>query len=291
MYYLFEKDDSLNNPIECFVYDAAKYIFPVKQHWHYFAEVVYMLRGMAGVTADDKEFIVQEGDLVLIYPSSVHSMFSLDGNPPAYAVLKYDTAQFASISSYTPSLSNIYRYAHGNNMPIYFESPLADELDSRRIFDRCINELKNYRYGFDVVLRAQISMLNFGIIRHWIDSGLDIRNCPAQAENTAAGIENIAEYIDSHLAENVKVNDIAAQCHMSYSAFAAKFREHYGISCKEYIERMRIYKAEELLLFTDWDISFIAQEVGFSDSSHFINAFKSQRELTPKQFRLRKKRS
>ncbi len=44
---LFEKSDSLNTPIECFVFDAGQNIFPVKPHWHYFAEFIYMLDGRA----------------------------------------------------------------------------------------------------------------------------------------------------------------------------------------------------------------------------------------------------
>ena len=58
-------------------------------------------------------------------------------------------------------------------------------------------------------------------------------------------------------------------------------------SCKEYIEAMRIYKVEELLLFTQYDLSRISQETGFSDCSHMIKSFKKRRGITPKQFRMR----
>ena len=85
---------------------------------------------------------------------------------------------------------------------------------------------------------------------------------------------------------NPKVTEIAEKCGMSYSYFAKKFREVYGMSCKEYIERMRIFKAEEFLLFTDHDLSYISQETGFSDCSHMIKSFKNLRGITPKQFRM-----
>lgn len=288
MHYLFEKQDSLNNPIECFVFDASKGVFPVKPHWHYFAEFAFMLRGSAEMGADDKVYIVNEGDFMIFHPSSVHSIFSADGGRPLYAVFKFDLGKFPSVVSYAPSPADIFRYARSKDMQVYFDALQADTMNCRSIFRDCINEINNYRYGADVMLRSQIYRLIFGIIRQWIDAGLNIDECPVSADG-AYGIENITEYIDSHLDENIKVSDIAERCHLSYSGFAAKFREQYGVSCKEYIERMRLFKAEEYLLFTDHDLSFISQQTGFSDCSHFIRSFKKYRDITPKQFRLQKK--
>ena len=290
MHYLFEKQDSLNDPIECFIFDASTGIFPVRPHWHYFAEFIFMLRGSAEMSSDDRTYTVREGDLIIFHPSSVHSIFSADGSCPLYAVFKFDLLKFPSIASYAPSSADIFRYARSNNMQIHFDRTQADLIKCRDIFTDCINEINNYQYGSDVMLRSQIYRLIFGIVRQWISAGLDIDECPVSA-NDAYGIENITEYIDSHLEENIKVTDIAEECHLSYSGFAAKFREQYGVSCKEYIERMRIFKAEEYLLFTDYDLTFISQQTGFSDCSHFIRSFKKYRGITPKQFRLQKKHS
>lgn len=72
---------------------------------------------------------------------------------------------------------------------------------------------------------------------------------------------------------------------MSYSHFARLFRENYGRSCKEYITYIRLNKAQELLIHSDYSIAYIAQESGFFDSSHFIHAYKKWKGITPKQER------
>lgn len=72
---------------------------------------------------------------------------------------------------------------------------------------------------------------------------------------------------------------------MSYSHFAKLFLENYGRSCKEYIKYIRLNKAQDLLVNSDLDIDYIAQETGFYDSSHFIRQYKSWRGITPKQER------
>lgn len=72
---------------------------------------------------------------------------------------------------------------------------------------------------------------------------------------------------------------------MSYSCFARNFKQYYGRSCKEYMELVRICRAEDLLPFTDLDLSFISQETGFSDSSHLIRTFRKWKSTTPGQYR------
>ena len=288
MYSLFEKQDSLNNPIECFLYNAAEYGLPIKPHWHYFAELIYMLEGAAEITVDSGSYIVRKGELLLLHPSVVHSFMSADGGLPVFAGLKFDLLQFPGNTSYAPPPTDLFKYAAEKEMPVFFDAGTAEKMKCGEIFDNCIDETKSFAYGVDIMLRAQVYRLLYGIERQWIACGLNVNECPVSPADSY-GIENISEYIDSHLSENIKVRDIAAKCHISYSGFAARFHARYGMSCKEYIERMRIFKSEEYLLFTDQDLSWISDQTGFSDCSHFIRSFKKYRGITPKQFRMKRK--
>ncbi|MBO4635921.1 MAG: helix-turn-helix transcriptional regulator [Clostridiales bacterium] len=285
----FEKQDSLNDPIECFVFDAASEEFPVKPHWHYFAEFIYMVRGSAEIASDGKTYILNEGEFLMVHPSALHSIVSVTDELPLYEVIKLDLSQFPSKSAYAPTPTDIFKYARGKNMKVMFDTEAASKLHCREIIEDCIREVNEYRYGCDVVIRAQIYRLIYGIVRSWISSGLNIDDCPISPADSF-GIENITEYIDLHLHENIKVRDVAEACHISYSGFAAKFHEFYGMSCKDYIERMRIFKAEEYLTFTDHDLNYISEKTGFADSSHLIRSFKKYRGITPKQFRLKRRK-
>ncbi|MBR4627271.1 MAG: helix-turn-helix transcriptional regulator [Ruminococcus sp.] len=284
---LFEKQDSLNAPIEAYIFETDKNTFPVRPHWHYFAEFILILEGSAEAICDNKAYIVNENELMIFPPNSVHSIFSASGGLKKFAGIKFDTAKFPDTSPYAPTVQSLFSYARSKNMPFHFDSEDTGSFQSRQIFFNCIDEMKSCLYGRDVILRSQIYRLIFGIVRYWLAAGLDISECPIKAADSY-GIENIAEYIDSSLEDNIRVSDIAEKCHMSYSGFAVKFRDMYGMSCKDYIERMRLYKAEEYLLFTDHDLSYISSKTGFSDCSHFIRIFKRYHGITPKQFRLQR---
>ena len=57
---LFEKSDSLNTPVECFIFNAEREAFPVKPHWHYFAEFIYILEGRAEMRCGDSSYILNK---------------------------------------------------------------------------------------------------------------------------------------------------------------------------------------------------------------------------------------
>ena len=57
------------------------------------------------------------------------------------------------------------------------------------------------------------------------------------------------------------------------------------MDCKEYITATRINAAENMLLFSSHDVSFIAREVGYPDCSYFIRCYKKIKGITPKQAR------
>ena len=287
MHFLFEQSDVLNTPIECFVFDSANEIFPVKPHWHYFIEIIYMISGVAQMYADAETYVVEEGEMILFHSQSVHSIYSLNGANIRYAVLKFDINTLNATSVYAPKLRSILKSAYRKKCPIYFPVHKQKGTECERIFLSCIEEMGQQNYGYDLVIKSKLYELLIGIIRNWQEDGFVVDN-DAWADESHYDIDSITEYIDSHMGENLKVADIAMECRLSYSCFAKKFQELYGMSCKEYIEMMRVYKVEELLLFTEFDLDYISQETGFSDCSHMIKSFKRFRGITPKQFRLKK---
>ena len=168
-------------------------------------------------------------------------------------------------------------------MPTLFPAQICKKMGVNDIFSRCFNEMEQKEYGFNQLIRAKINELLLEIIRHWNSQGFVIDNTSYTPDDY--DIYTITEFIGKNLHTNIQVPEIAKACNMSYSYFAKKFPAVYGKTCKEYIEEMRLYKVEEYLLFTDFDLNYIAQETGFSDCSHMIKSFKKLRGVTPKKYR------
>ncbi len=286
MQYLFEYSDTLNSPYEACLFDTNVLPFPVRPHWHYFMEMVYMREGTGLIESDGKSYVLEPGDMILFHPEAVHAIYTATNFPLKYEVLKFDVNKLYTENSYAPKLRVILGSANKDGKaPIFFKEEELKHIPVRSIFEECRLELEKRDYGYDIVVHNKICYLLVNMIRIWREKGFDT-DVAAVSSSDIDSIHAITAYIDAHAGEPIKVEELAEMCNMSYSYFAKNFKQYYGRSCKEYIEFIRICKAEDMLLFTDFDLNYISQETGFSDSSHLIKIFKKWKGSTPKQFKL-----
>ena len=291
---LFEYTDKLNSPYECFVFDTSAECFPIQPHWHYFMEIVYMIEGTAIMNCDEQSFVVEQGDMVLFLPHQIHSIYAVANISMKYYVLKFDVGQLAAsikggggIGGEIP-FPALFRAAKGNpSAKLLFRAEEMEEFPVEQIFERGCGEMQRQEYGYRIMMKSYLSTLLTFVVRQWRENGFDTDQAFTEISEEE-NIYYITEYIDGHIQEALKVEELAKLCNMSYSYFAKTFRELYGQSCKKYIEFIRLCKAEDLLNFTNQDLSYISQETGFSDCSHFIKAFKEKHGMTPRKYRERK---
>jgi two-component system response regulator YesN len=96
----------------------------------------------------------------------------------------------------------------------------------------------------------------------------------------------IADYIDGNIADNqLSIMGVAEQFGLSTSYVSRIFKEKYGITILEYINRNRISLAQQLLTTTEKTLETIVMEVGYFDTSSFIRKFKKAVGTTPGEYR------
>lgn len=96
---------------------------------------------------------------------------------------------------------------------------------------------------------------------------------------------DILDFIRLHIAENLKVTDIAS--HFGYNAkyLSHLFAERSGMPLKQFILRQKIDTANFLLTDTNQSIADIAKALGFSDSHNFSRTYKKATGMTPSDYR------
>lgn len=288
---LFEYTDRLKAPYECFLFNTRLHAFPIRSHWHYFVEILYIVEGTALITCDDSTYTLKPGNMIIFPPQSIHAIQYAEESPLIYYVLMFDINQLApSASTFSTvfsgiNFSSLFRLAKSDStVSLVLTKDMLRPYPIDTLFHDCYQEMHRQEYGYRIVMQSCISTLLTYILRIWRANGFNTDKSLALPHEDSS-IHSITEYIDAHAHEPLKVEQLAERCHMSYSYFAKSFRELYGQSCKKYIEFIRLSKAEDLLLFTNLDLNYISQETGFSDCSHFIKAFRSKHNTTPKQFR------
>lgn len=92
-------------------------------------------------------------------------------------------------------------------------------------------------------------------------------------------------YINQHLSENLRLEDVAEKFFFSPSYFGVVFKEKTGESFTSYLTTARISKAKELLCDISYSVDMVAASVGFNDRRYFTKIFKKEVGVTPKEYR------
>ena len=98
-------------------------------------------------------------------------------------------------------------------------------------------------------------------------------------------ITRAKEYISEHQAEKLKLGQVAKAVNMSAFYFCKTFKKVAGINFTDYLSRVRIERAKNLLLNPNLRISEIAFEVGFQSLTHFNRVFKKIAGQSPTDYR------
>ena len=101
----------------------------------------------------------------------------------------------------------------------------------------------------------------------------------------AIEIETIKAYIENHLSENIKLETIANMIYMNSYYFSVFFKKHAGINFKDFVVKVKMEKAYELVQNTDMRMYEIAEQIGVCDQKHFSNMFKKFFGITPTELR------
>lgn len=98
-------------------------------------------------------------------------------------------------------------------------------------------------------------------------------------------LRRIVDYIESNLAEDNGLQELAHLADMSLFHFCRSFKQSTGSSPHQYILKLRIEEAKHLLRSTKLGVAEVAHHVGFSDQSHFTMIFRKFVGTTPAHWR------
>lgn len=93
------------------------------------------------------------------------------------------------------------------------------------------------------------------------------------------------EYMKQHLSENIGIPEIADDVAISSSLASQIFKQETGETIYNYLTRLRLERAADLLLKTEYKISDIAVMVGYQHENSFIRSFRKFKNITPGKYR------
>lgn len=118
-----------------------------------------------------------------------------------------------------------------------------------------------------------------------VELAFSIVKFSARMPRDLRSLQRAREYIHAHFAENLTLAQVAHAAGVHPVYLGQVFRQEFGETLGEYLNRIRVRVAAGLLANSDLALSAVALDLGFYDQSHFTRIFRQITGATPGMFR------
>ena len=239
-------------------------------HFHKDMEFLLVLEGMAEVILEQKHYVLQKDDSMLIHPFQTHRIL------PAR-----DSRVWSATCSlrYIPSLHNVLSDREAK-APVF---KLSDEIRNmivNRIFSAFGKDFSNE--VFTLQQEFLIKSCFYAIGCDYIER---VKLVPADMRDKTVTVA-VAQYLSKHYTQELTLRQVALELGYSYQYLSRAFNKAIGISFKELLNQYRMEHAVELLIKTDRSIADIAYSAGFQSMRSFYRICEKLYGKTPKELRI-----
>lgn len=105
-----------------------------------------------------------------------------------------------------------------------------------------------------------------------------------QGKQPTALVLSVRNYVQHHISEPIRVEEMAKALYISRSYLSAKFKKESGQSLTDFILREKAEEAKRLLRYSGKSSAAIGLYLGFSSPSHFLRVFKKYTGYTPGEY-------
>ena len=254
----------------------------IRHHWHKEMEILYIADGTMTVTIENATFIAEQGDIVIIPPSFLHSATNELGTDVDFYAVVFDL-NFLSSSEFD-SIQKKY-ISPFFNTPENFTFYVKHNQELYGILTEIIEKYATKSIGYEIFIKYQLLRFIYELT-----SNLDVDFCYVRPNrkrksNTSLSCRQIVSYIENNYASRITIAEIAEFSGFTKQYFCKFFKKYFGISFVTYLNQYRINRAEYLLTFTEKKILDICMETGFDNISYFSNLFKRLTGLSPAKYR------
>lgn len=228
-------------------------------------ELLYAIEGDAKVMYQSKEYIMKQGDIILIFPYTIHRVQKL--TPLKYLLCTFDINKL-------PYFTNIFERLVVEECPILNVKNLhSDVYESfEKISTRKeLQKESNITYGHLTIIMEHL-LSNLSLVKR-------------SDKKNQAWLSETLMYLNDNFKDTIRLDDIAEHLNLNKYFVSRNFNKILGCNIEKYVNIIRIEHAKNLLSFSTYSITEIALESGFENISTFYRVFRDLGLGTPRQFR------
>lgn len=242
----------------------------------------YIISGDRYVITPMEMYSYHKGDVALTPPLFFHRTFS-NSNTPYESILIKFTHDF--VKPFIDVIGeNEFKNFYNSQM---FHFTKNSQKKILKIFENMLHEYQKETCYKELILQGMLFHLFTTIIEEHIPSDTLKKN-PTPLTKP---IIDILFYLESHYSENPTLSQMSKMSNISEGHLSRLFHSQMGMSYSKYLSNLKIEHVKMLLLKTNQSITEIAFNVGYCNSEYLSVCFKKNTGMSPKDFRIQKKKS
>ena len=221
----------------------------------------------AGEDSKDRRYELAAGQGFLICPGQVHTYSATKDDPWKYVWLEFDGLRAGEfLTSAGLDLAQ----------PIYSprDSALGELMRDEMLY------ITDHAEASPLHLIGHLCLFLDALIR---SSSTQTLNQRPQLRDFY--IQEAVTFMEQNYQRNLTVEEIAGVCRLNRSYFSKLFRDNLGCPPQEFLIRLRLARAAELMRTTKSSIGVIAAACGYPNQLHFSRAFKKRYGVSPREWR------
>lgn len=246
-------------------------------------EMVYIKKGLATFEINGDPVQLGPNNILIIKPEQYHKLIVQSESGCEFIVLHFKFYSRSKEEFSQVSLHDFLHFVSSKETGAYISLKVSQKNEIITLLNRILRERENSEIESEFLSHLLVLelfvLLSRALKTEWENSIRD--KSPKLKELIQAAIS----YIKNNFERDISLEDIARYVFLSPGYFIRVFREVTGTSPINYLLKLRIQRAMELLAETDDRIVDIALSIGFSSQQRFNEIFKKHNGITPTQYR------
>ncbi len=247
----------------------------VELHFHEEYEFLYCQRGALECTVEGACYVLNRGDVIFINGLVPHTTRS-------YADTAYLMVQFRSPYATSGALSYLNRFtALTDNLFRVFKKGSKEAEDIQKCMTAMVCEEQDKKIAYEYYMLANMHMIMAVLYR----SGTVTDDINTVDMQSIKKVMPALDFVCNNFERPISVSDGAEVLRIDKAYFCRLFKNKCNCTFTEYLNFVRVCKAEELLKNGE-SISQTAYNVGFSSQSYFDKIFKKYKLCSPREYKV-----
>lgn len=246
-------------------------------------EMVYMKKGYAVFEISGQKVELGPNDIVIIKPLQYHKFIVKSESGCEFIVLNFTFENRINGEHSQIPMEDFLNFVSSRETGPYITLKVSPKNEIVVLLNRILKERESSEPGSEflnyLLIMELFVLLSRALKMEW-ENSIKLKS-PKLKELIGIAIN----FIHNNFERDISLGDIARFVFLSPSYFTRAFKEETGMSPINYLLKVRIERAKELLEDTGLKISDIALSVGFSNQQRFNEMFKKYAGLTPLQYR------